>query len=1066
MNDVSVSTGRGARRFAGLFQTFNPAALACLAAVLALLRPATSLAVPYASSLSNNAGTISFRLNEAANGVAVISGGGATINNLGALPAGLHSFELGVSGPYRISVFKAGAIGFTAPVAPNRGAILQISPNTGPTRFNNPRGLVVNTDPASPYFGRIYVANGQAGATTAGPFGPARTVGDGVYLLNSDFTDAIGQGDTALTAGISFVAGTDTASPYRLTLGPDANVYITDWSDANGSLYVADPDLSAGSGFNVLGGPVGSPFPVTETRFHGSIAAAAIEGTLAGDDLAVYVIDEDLQNDRTSTTQNMRNTLWKHEIGSTLPGPEQLPTRVGSSTPWINFASQTMDMSRGTNGYFYVNNYRSTGSDRGGVYVLDPEGNVLWNSLAASRELLGDTAANDLLRATGGGAVSPLGDYIAVINLESNGITVVPLIEGIPDLTNRLVFHGFNVATAQGRDVAFDAVGNLYAISSGAQSLRAFSPGGTTTVNTYSDGTLEIIRPPNAVSVTSADTSALESGPDTGTFTITRTGDTAADLTVSYTLTGTAGNGTDYQTIPLTTVIPAGSPSVDIVVTPIDDTDTEAAESVTLTLVSTSNYDVRAPVAATVSIADNEQALINISVIDNQAYERHSQDAMTFRVDRLGETNSELFVLYEPNAGTAIHQADFTGADGQPLGGTVLLLPGQTTATISVVPIDDSDLEGNETVGIQITPGLDPYTPGTPDTAFATLVDNELPPAAVLFSDDLDNDTSANWTVRFGANNGIYDADIRWAFDYSTLTPPIPPAPNSPGTTRGVFLQVNRTNSAANGTAGVNLYPGRTFSGNFALRADMYLSYDVSPAGSTEHALLGLNHSGLLTNRATITTADANGNARGGDGVWAAIGTDGSNTRDWSAYIATNASTVPGLYTNRSAASVATLLSAPPYAIAGSPGNRSASQTKTWAEVELGQSNNVITLKVNNSVVYSFPNPSGFTSGDIMIGHNDQADSIGSQTNYVIFDNVRVVTFDTRITSVQLLEGNQVQIDFVSPGQESDFRLESTAAFSPTDWNVENTAVISTTAQGFRFVVTRAGDTRFYQIRR
>ena len=84
------------------------------------------------------------------------------------------------------------------------------------------------------------------------------------------------------------------------------------------------------------------------------------------------------------------------------------------------------------------------------------------------------------------------------------------------------------------------------------------------------------------------------------------------------------------------------------------------------------------------------------------------------------------------------------------------------------------------------------------------------PSGLVLFSDDLDTDTSANWTVRFGANNGIYDADVRWAFDYSTLSPPIPPAPRSPGTTLGVFLQVNRTNSAANGTAGINLYPGRT----------------------------------------------------------------------------------------------------------------------------------------------------------------------------------------------------------------------------------------------------------------
>jgi hypothetical protein len=725
-----------------------------------------------------------------------------------------------------------------------------------------------------------------------------------------------------------------------------------------------------------------------------------------------------------------------------------------------------MDLSRGTNGYFYVNDYRSVGSDRGGLYVLDADGTVLWNSLTASRELLGDTAANDLLRATGGGAISPLGDYVAVINLESNGITVVPLIEGIPDLANRLVFHGIGIATAQGRDVAFDAVGNLYAVSSGAQTLRVFSPGGTTTVITGSDGSLEIIRPPNSVSVEATDSLANEGGPDTGTFTITRTGDTTAELTVVYTLSGSAVNGTDYETNTLSVVLPAGAASVDVVVTPVDDSLAEPPQQVTLTLVGTASYDVRAPVIAEVGIADNEQAVINVSTVEGQAYERLPQDTITFRFERLGETNSELFVIYEPSAGTAVHQADFTGADGQGLSGTVLFLPGQTSQTIAVGPIDDGDLEGNETVGIMVLPGIDPYTPGTPDTAFGTIVDNELPPAAVLFSDDLDVDTSANWTIRFGANNGIYDADVRWGFDYSTLTPPIPPAPNSPGSTLGVFLQVNRTDPSANGTAGINLYPGRTFSGNFALRADMYLSYDTTPAGSTEHALLGLNHSGLLTNRATITTANASGNARGGDGVWAAIGTDASNSRDWSAYYATNADSVPHLYTNRSAFSVAGLLSAPPYALAGAPGNRSASGTKTWAEMELGQSNNVITLKVNNSVVYSFPNPSGFVSGDIMIGHNDQADSIGSTNNFVIFDNVRVVTHDTRITSVQLLPGNQVQIDFIAPGQASDFHLESTAGFSPVAWSEETSATLTTEPSGFRFVVARNGDTRFYRIQR
>lgn len=1062
MKDVPVSPGRTSCRFTTVVRT-SFTCFAILVASVALLSPSPAKAVPYATALTNATGTISFRLNESADVVKIISNGGATINELGALPAGLHTFALGISGTFQVSVFKSSPAGFTTPVGPNRGAILQISTNTVETRFNSPRGLAVNSDPASPYFGRVYVANGSSGNAASNTFGPARSVGDGIYMLNADFTDATGQGNTALNGGLNFTIGLDV-SPYRLSIGKDNNLYISEWGDTNGTLYVVDPNVSAGSGANVLGGPTGSPFPVGLTRYHGSIAAAVVEGSLTGGDLVAYVIDEDLQNDRASTTQNMRNSLWRHDIGAALPGPEVLPTRIGTATPWINFASQTMDMSRGPNGYFYVNDYRSTGNDRGGLYVVGADGTQLWNSLAASRELLSDATANDLLRATGGGAVSPRGDFAAVINLETNGITVVPLTNGIPNIANRLVFHGFGIASGQGREVAFDAAGNLYAVSSAAQAMRVFSPGGTTTAITGSDGTFELIRPPG-VSVVATDASASEAG-DTGTFTLTREGDTSAELTVFYTLTGTAENGTDYETNVLSAVIPAGASSVDVLMTPIDDLVAEFQETITLTVTGTAIYDIKPPVVATVTISDNERALINITALDSNAYERLPGDKLVFQFERLGATDLELIVAFTVDGGTAVPDGDFTVPGFQPPNRAIIILePGDVRKTLTVDVLDDAETEGDQTVVFTVVPDFDEYSPGPISTATGIIVDNELPPGVILFSDNFDTDSSANWTVRFGANNDIYDANVRWAFDYSTLSPAVPPAPNSPGTTLGLFLQLNRTNATANGSAGINLYPGRTFSGNFALRADMYVSYNNDLAGTTEFALLGLNHSGQFTNRITITTGDTNKNSLGGDGVWTTLGTDGADSLNWAAFYATNASTLPRQYTNKNAGSVAGLISAPPYAVAGAIGNRSTSTTKTWAEVELGQNNNVVTLKVNNSVIFSFPNPSGFTSGDIMIGHDDPADSIGSLANFVIFDNVRVVTFDARITSVQLLPVNQVQIDFVGVGVASDFHLDSTPNVSPATWNEETSAVISTLPQGFRFTVARSGDTRFYRIR-
>lgn len=1069
MNDVLFSLGRGACRFAKTIHLDSVLRTSVLIAVAGFwLQPAEVQAVPYATSLTNDGAAISFRLNESADNVKILYNAGVDSLDLGSRTAGLHVVPLVVSGTFEISVSKSSPIGYAAPIAPNQGAVQQISVDGPTTRFRDPRGLTVNTDPASPNFGRVYVAHSTNGTVAANAFGPARTLTDGIYLMNADLSDAVGQGDTALTAGIPLVTGGaagDSVSPYRLSVGQDGNLYIADWSDAGGTLWVTDPSVSAGSGFNVLGGPVGGPFPLTATRIHGSIAAALVEGSLAGGNLTAFVIDEDLQNDRATTTQTMRNTLWRHDIGAALPGPETLPTRVGSATPWFGIASQTMDMGRGSNGYFYVNSYRSVGNDRAGLYVLDSSGTELWNSLATTRAFLGSGSANDLLRATGGGAVSPRGDFAAVINLETNAITVLPLIDGIPDITNRLVFQGFNIATAQGRDVAFDLAGNLYAISSAAQALRVFSPGGTTTAFTGSDGTFRLVRP-SAVTVTVADDLATEGGTDTAAFTLTRDGDTSSDLTVFYTMSGSAVNGTDYTIAALSATIPAGSSSVDVILTAIDDADVELVETATLTLVPTSTYDVKAPLTASVSIADNEPAVLTVTAIDGSSYERFTTDLLSFRIQRAGETNSEIFVVFETQNGTAVNGADYVGTDDQPVSGIVIMLAGQSSLTVTAKPVDDQEPEETETVLIQLVVGDPSYSVGVPGSATGFILDNDTPDFGLLYSDSLDTDTSADWITRFGANNGIFDADIRWAFDYSTIG--VPSAPHSPLSSVGVFLQVNKTNATASGSAGVNIYPAnQTFSGNYAVRFDMLLHNGT--ASTTEHALAGLNHSTQRTNRVT-QSADPNGTVRGGDGLFVAIESDGSNNRDWTSYTFPTPTSAPTTLTNRTSASLATVFPAPPYAFAGSPGS-SAAAGKTWAEVELSQSNNIVTLKVNNNLIYSFTNTSSFNSGAFMLGMNDQFDSVGTggtAGNFVIFDNIRVISLDVRITRTERLANGDMQIDFLSPygGASSSYKVEGSSNLGTLDWTEETGAVITEAGAGYRAVVPANGAARFYHIKR
>ena len=95
------------------------------------------------------------------------------------------------------------------------------------------------------------------------------------------------------------------------------------------------------------------------------------------------------------------------------------------------------------------------------------------------------------------------------------------------------------------------------------------------------------------VSIRATDASANESG-DTGTFTITRTGPTTADLRVTFVVSGGATNGTDYPALVSPVFIPAGSSTLTLTVSPADDGVAESNETVDVTLTSNTSVTVAA----------------------------------------------------------------------------------------------------------------------------------------------------------------------------------------------------------------------------------------------------------------------------------------------------------------------------------------------------------------------------------------------------------------------------------------------------------------------------------------
>lgn len=121
-----------------------------------------------------------------------------------------------------------------------------------------------------------------------------------------------------------------------------------------------------------------------------------------------------------------------------------------------------------------------------------------------------------------------------------------------------------------------------------------------------------------AVAVSATIPFAGEAGLRPGEFTFTRTGSTAAPLSVSYTVSGTASPGSDYATLPGAGIIniPVGAASVSLAVRPMDDALVEPDETVIVSLAASSAYSVGTPGSATVTISSDDIAASEI-IIDN-----------------------------------------------------------------------------------------------------------------------------------------------------------------------------------------------------------------------------------------------------------------------------------------------------------------------------------------------------------------------------------------------------------------------------------------------------------------
>ncbi|MFX0555430.1 Calx-beta domain-containing protein [Maribacter sp. CXY002] len=229
------------------------------------------------------------------------------------------------------------------------------------------------------------------------------------------------------------------------------------------------------------------------------------------------------------------------------------------------------------------------------------------------------------------------------------------------------------------------------------------------------------------VSMVTTDPNASENTPanDSGSFLISlnQINNTGAVLTINFTLSGNATEGSDFSNINTSVSIPDGGIDANVFITPVDDTIVENSETVTLTLSSGAGYSVdNSNDTGTVTIADNDFT-VTVTATDNNAAESTPTSATgEFTID-LGKPNNTggAITINFAMSGVAVDGTDYTT-----VGTSATIFNGQQTETITIVSIDDTIMEGSESVTITLVAGTGYALGGTASrTATVTIADND-----------------------------------------------------------------------------------------------------------------------------------------------------------------------------------------------------------------------------------------------------------------------------------------------------------------------------------------------------
>ena len=224
---------------------------------------------------------------------------------------------------------------------------------------------------------------------------------------------------------------------------------------------------------------------------------------------------------------------------------------------------------------------------------------------------------------------------------------------------------------------------------------------------------------PPSVSVAREGGLSVSEGNNASAFTFTLSAVSGRNLSVNYTVSGTAISGTDYTELPGSVDIPAGSISATVSLATIEDALEEGTETVVLALDMGTNYVLGASSSATKQIEDDDAPFASIarSGSDNVT----EGESMNFTVSLSAVSVNTITVAYRAVSDTAT--ADDYSLSPVDL---VTFAPGETSKIIVMSTVDDPiDEPVFETVNVELLAGRLYTVNSSMDSAYVLIWDNE-----------------------------------------------------------------------------------------------------------------------------------------------------------------------------------------------------------------------------------------------------------------------------------------------------------------------------------------------------